>query len=593
MAFLKSILRDQCRLDKTYAGAILQNHDERRVRILAVYPNVNKGNTPPAWLKRASFRAHEDLPCGGIIVPLSEQHKSSSQSNTRSLMLYPVGDSFLNGSVLVLLIASANGSVLKARRDCLQETIRSFNQLSGQQFLLKCKHDLGRLRAAIETVSALNEQGRFTSAAMAFCNEISSRWDCDRVSLGFPKGRYVRICALSHAEHFNRKMQIVHDIEASMEECLDQDCEVSCPAAPTSTYVYRAAEILAQRHGPMASLSVPLRHEGEPCAVALMERSADKPFGPDEVEAIRLTCHLCTPRLLILRDKDRWIGAKTALGARKTLSILVGPTHTFLKLLAILLLGGLLFIILARGPYRAKAPFVLEATHRQLVCAPFDGFLESAEIEVGDIVQEGKTQLAQLDTTEQVLQLVKAQAERETYSKQAATAMRDEQVADAQIAKANIAKIEAQIKLLEYQISKGKITAPLSGTIINGDLRRQIGAPVKTGDVLFELTPLESLRAELLVPEDRIPEIVADQHGYLATASYPAQRIGFVVEQINPIAEVVNQRNVFRVRCRLLETKPWMRPGMEGVAKVDIGERPYVWIWTRRLINWIRMKLWI
>jgi hypothetical protein len=32
---------------------------------------------------------------------------------------------------------------------------------------------------------------------------------------------------------------------------------------------------------------------------------------------------------------------------------------------------------------------------------------------------------------------------------------------------------------------------------------------------------------------------------------------------------------------------------MEGLAKVDIGQRAYGWIWTRKLVNWVRMKLWI
>ena len=43
---------------------------------------------------------------------------------------------------------------------------------------------------------------------------------------------------------------------------------------------------------------------------------------------------------------------------------------------------------------------------------------------------------------------------------------------------------------------------------------------------------------------------------------------------------------------RLLEIDPDMRLGMEGLAKIDIDRRPYGWIWTRRLVNWVRMKLW-
>jgi hypothetical protein len=146
---------------------------------------------------------------------------------------------------------------------------------------------------------------------------------------------------------------------------------------------------------------------------------------------------------------------------------------------------------------------------------------------------------------------------------------------------------------LEYKIRQADLVSPIGGIVVKGDLKRQIGAPVKTGDVLFEIAPLESLRAQLLVPEDEIIDIDIGQEGYLATVSFPAQRIKFVVERINPMAEVVNNRNVFKVRVRLLQTRQWMRPGMEGVAKVSVGERRYIWIWTKRVVNWIRMKLWL
>jgi hypothetical protein len=139
---------------------------------------------------------------------------------------------------------------------------------------------------------------------------------------------------------------------------------------------------------------------------------------------------------------------------------------------------------------------------------------------------------------------------------------------------------------------QARLVSPLGGTLVEGDLKRQIGGPVKMGDVLFEVTPLESLRAVLHVREDQITDVRVGQRGRLATASYPAQRIAFEVERVNPIAEVVKQKNVFKVRVRLLERYDWMRPGMEGVAKIDLAQRSYAWIWTRKIINWVRMKLW-
>jgi hypothetical protein len=79
----------------------------------------------------------------------------------------------------------------------------------------------------------------------------------------------------------------------------------------------------------------------------------------------------------------------------------------------------------------------------------------------------------------------------------------------------------------------------------------------------------------------------------MTLASRPDVRLPVVVERIDPLAEVRDGRNVFRVRARLLERPDWLRPGMEGVARLDVGPRPYPWIWTRRAINWVRMRLWI
>ena len=95
------------------------------------------------------------------------------------------------------------------------------------------------------------------------------------------------------------------------------------------------------------------------------------------------------------------------------------------------------------------------------------------------------------------------------------------------------------------------------------------------------------------MPEESITHVAVGQLGELASVSHPEQRIQFQVERINPIAEVVKSQNVFRVRARLLEQNAWMRPGMEGIARIMAGEKSYLWMGFHRLTNWLRMKLWL
>lgn len=184
-------------------------------------------------------------------------------------------------------------------------------------------------------------------------------------------------------------------------------------------------------------------------------------------------------------------------------------------------------------------------------------------------------------------------AEQLGYQKQMAASMRDGKMAAAQIAEAQSEKLCAQIRLLEQRIGQATLVAPITGRIVSEDLKRQIGAPVETGEVLFEIARIESLRAELYVPEEFMASIRVGQRGELASVGHPDQKIRFVVERINPMAEVVNSKNVFRVRARLLEQREWMRPGMEGIARIFVAKRPYIWIGSHRLANWLRMKLWL
>ena len=63
----------------------------------------------------------------------------------------------------------------------------------------------------------------FTSAAMNLCNELAARSGATRVSIGWLKGRNVKVVALSHTEEFDKKQELIVTLQKVMEECLDQD----------------------------------------------------------------------------------------------------------------------------------------------------------------------------------------------------------------------------------------------------------------------------------------------------------------------------------------------------------------------------------
>jgi hypothetical protein len=72
----------------------------------------------------------------------------------------------------------------------------------------------------------------------------------------------------------------------------------------------------------------------------------------------------------------------------------------------------------------------------------------------------------------------------------------------------------------------------------------------------------------------------------------PDEKLPLVVEKITPVSAVEEGRNYFRVEARLEGDIEKLRPGMEGVGKVRIERRKLVWIWTHKLVHWLKMWVW-
>jgi len=452
--------------------------------------------------------------------------------------------------------------------------------------------EIDRLRKSATTLVHVADQDRFDGAAIALCNHLAAEWTCERVGLGVTTGRDIRIAAISHTEKIVRKATIVRELEAVMEECLDQDVELVYPPDGDSTTITRETAAFATRYGPLAIVSVPLRRDGHAWGVLTFERTPEQPFNLPDVAALRLLADTVTNQLWIAHRHRRWVGASLASGFREAGSWIVGPRHTWAKLTAIAVAGAALFFALVPGTYRVQGSSRIEAEQRRVVAAPFDGFLRETLARVGDAVEANQT-LARLDTTELLLRLSSLRAEFDGAQREAALAQRERKDAEAQIARARARKAEAEIAYVEHQIGEAALVAPTSGVIVTGDLERVVGAPVSIGDVLFEVAPLDALLADVFIEEDQIADVSVGSIGSFASAARPDVRIPLRIERIDPIAELREGRNVFRARAALNERPEWLRPGMEGIAKLDAGTRPYPWIWTRRIVNWVRMKLWI
>ena len=151
---------------------------------------------------------------------------------------------------------------------------------------------------------------------------------------------------------------------------------------------------------------------------------------------------------------------------------------------------------------------------------------------------------------------------------------------------------EAQLALIEEKLARTRLVAPFDGVVVAGDLSQMLGAPVEQGKVLFELAPLDAYRVMLKVDERDIA-LRRGRAARRAGADRPDRAHAAVHrEAVTSVSTPQDGRNFFRVEAQLDNATAPLRPGMEGVGKVVVGERRLVWIWTHTFVDWLRIALW-
>jgi multidrug resistance efflux pump len=154
------------------------------------------------------------------------------------------------------------------------------------------------------------------------------------------------------------------------------------------------------------------------------------------------------------------------------------------------------------------------------------------------------------------------------------------------------AQVEAQLRLAEQQLARVTLVAPLSGLIVKGDLSQALGSPVTRGEVLYEVAPTDEYRVVLKVNERDIGLVSLGQRGQLKLSGIPDQTITITIDRLMPVSATEEGLNYFRVEAVMDNHSDLMRPGMEGISKIEIGREKLLWIWTRRLVDWLRLFVW-
>ena len=345
---------------------------------------------------------------------------------------------------------------------------------------------------------------------------------------------------------------------------------------------------LAARAG-TALCSVPLTAGGHATGALSFERKGNAPLAGSDREICEQVAGVVAPVLELKRQADRPWWARATDGLRKSWQRRGQGARR-------LLIGGAVLatalLCLLPVKFNVGAPARVEGAIQRVLAAPMDGFLRQARVRPGDSVKQGDV-LVELADQELLLEKRKWESEVVRHQNNFSQAMGRSDRGQFAINYARAAEARAQLDLVEQQLARAQVVAPMDALVIQGDLTQIIGAPVKRGDTLLTLAPADQYRIIVEVDERDIVFVKLGQRGRLALAALPGESLPFSVQRITPVASLTRDgRNVFDVEARLDAGSTLPRHGLQGVAKIEAGRHSLLWIGARRVVDWLRLSIW-
>ena len=284
----------------------------------------------------------------------------------------------------------------------------------------------------------------------------------------------------------------------------------------------------------------------------------------------------------IERNEPSWL--------RKTfqdLNVSIGRARTSVLAAVLLLLA---FAVFYPVKYNVRCDCILQPVGRRFVATPFDGSLENSLVQPGDVVQENEL-LARMSARELDWELAGLYAELRRSHKERKVSIANQDYAESQISELEARRIQSQTQLLETRVLNLEIRSPITGVVVSGDNKKLEGAPLKTGQTLFEIAPLGEMIVELLIPEDDYAYVKPDMPVQIRLSAFPTQPIDGIVQRVHPRAEIKEQQNVFVAEMKIEDPHTIYRPGMHGRAGVESVRRPLVWVAFHK--PWASLLMWL
>lgn len=448
----------------------------------------------------------------------------------------------------------------------------------------------------LQAVATVLSKDKFELAIADVATELAIAFECDRVSIGLIKGRFNEVLAVSHSADIQPTPSLLQLLAAAMDEAVDQFATVQYPPLPGALHQITLSHAeLANRHNTQQMLTVAMMRDQTIIGAMLFERRDLVPFNQETIDLLEHLAATVGPVLELKRDREYSWFFRLKADIRRCFRNMLSREGRWLRLAIAAAVVTMLALPMVPMQYSLNAPARLEGISQRVMVAATDGFLRSVSVRPGDLVKKGQV-LAEMADEDLRQERRRWEGEVLRHDSTFGDALKRRDRSQMATAQALAAEARAQLNLAEQQIERTRLIAPFNGVVLKGDLKQQIGAPFKRGDTLLVLAPANEFRVMVSVEDRAIDSVKKGATGQLLLSSMPDTPVSIRVERILPVANATDGRNAFEVEARILERSDdpsgALRPGMEGVAKIQAGDRSLYWMFGHRLLDSFKLWFW-
>lgn len=547
-----------------------------------MHPLVDR--LPPG--DRTRLRSQLDSVCNRASESAKPCHRAQLAPNRLTIAVPVLFDQHSSGVIgLILTEVSPDPSLTNQIRERLVEIAKAISVWETARLINEERRIAEHSAATVELVTKILrcQQGR--EAAQTIAAELDRFLPVKRVIVGFESSKLSGIRELVASDsgridlHSARATLLIDSMNESLRSGAISRFDTRVDSRSETLGARVAAEMAMHVTSMPLGLIPAANKDPGPRAVVLLAQDADSDCDVVERFATAAQDVLSTAFCNVATQKH--IAVTSRLRERLRSNIVR------VTILLAMFVTGTMFIPVT---YRVSCDAVIEPKYKRFVVAPFDATLEQCFIQPGDIVSKGD-RLAKLDERQLQWERTGLQADRDQAIKRRDSARASRKFAQQRIAQLEIDRINSELDWLNHRLSELEIISPIDGVVVMGDLTRASGAPLRTGEAMFEIAPLGDMLIELGLADHQVTSIQTGQSVTLRLDAYPGQTWNSRIDSISPRSEIRGKQSVFIGESDLDNEDRNLRPGMTGRVKVDCGKRRLGWVLFHRpwdsLVTWL------